>query len=287
MIELIYLAATGVAQQCLTEIKVPGTAGVGCYTFDLSAMTNATFTVNDTYPEPYLVAAPCRDADTSMCPACNGKSHAVASAYQVECTANRCVSLDDNGGGTATATPNADPKTGLSLLLTGGDGGRVVTYDLVCDPKASGALDRPSSPIHTTSMKYIVTWPTASACPTYAAGETCVAPTPAPTVPPVPTGPQLTYQHHEMMALIHFNMATFAQNGDPGCNAENWAKKASYAAGRTNNASTFWPAQLNTTQWMESIVDLGAKHATITAKHGCGFLNWATKVRTCEGVSCM
>jgi alpha-L-fucosidase len=270
-------------QQCPTEIKVPGAAGVGCYTFELSAMTKTTFIVNDTYPEPYLVAAPCMDADTSRCDACNGKSHAVSSAYQVECTADRCFSLNDNGGGIATSTPNADPKTGLSLLLTGGDGGRTVTYDLVCDPTATGAGDRPSSPIHTTPMKYVVTWPTASACPTYVAGETCVAPTPAPTPLPKPTGPQLEYQQHEMMALIHFNMATFAHNGDPGCNADNWAKKASYAAGPTNNASTFWPAQLNTTQWMESIKDLGARHATITAKHGCGFLNWATKSTLPDG----
>ena len=33
---------------------------------------------------------------------------------------------------------------------------------------------------------------------------------------PVPTGPQALYQRHEIMALIHFNMATYAGDGDPG-----------------------------------------------------------------------
>ena len=50
---------------------------------------------------------------------------------------------------------------------------------------------------------------------------------------PKPTPPQLKYQKDEIMALIHFNMATFAKDGDPGCDASNWNKKESYAAGPT------------------------------------------------------
>ena len=274
------------ASQCpFAPIKAPGPFDKGCYTFDLSTMTSATFTINDTYPEPYLVAAPCRDASVVSCPSCNGKSHGVASAYQVLCAAERCLSLNNNGGGKATATVNANATTGLSVRLTGGDGDRSITYDLKCDPKATGALDRPTNPMHNapTPMQYTVTWPTAAACPTYDAGETCTAPTPAPTLPVLPTAPQLLYQQHEIMALIHFNMATFAHNGDPGCNSDNWAKKASYAAGLTNDPKTFNPEKLNTTQWIDVMQDLGAKHATLTAKHGCGFLLWPTKSTLPDG----
>ena len=35
--------------------------------------------------------------------------------------------------------------------------------------------------------------------------------------PLTPTQSQLQWQKSEIMALIHFNMATFFRNGDPGC----------------------------------------------------------------------
>ena len=38
---------------------------------------------------------------------------------------------------------------------------------------------------------------------------------------PVPTPQQLEYQG-SISALIHFGMATFFHDGDPGCTAENW-----------------------------------------------------------------
>jgi hypothetical protein len=123
----VALSVSLASANCPTEVKVPGPNNAGCFTYDLSGMSNATFTVNDTWPEPYLVAAPCHDADTSACASCNGKSHGVSCAYQVLCDQDRCFSLNDNGGGSATATPNADPKTGLTVLLTGGDAGRIVT----------------------------------------------------------------------------------------------------------------------------------------------------------------
>jgi len=80
------------------------------------------------------------------------------------------------------------------------------------------------------------------------------------------------------VALIHFNMATFSRNGDPGYSADNWDKKASYAAGKTNDPATFNPTKLDTDQWAKVMIDLGAKHAVLTAKHGCGHLLWPTKV---------
>eukprot|EP00451_Oxyrrhis_marina_P003505 CAMPEP_0204274080 /NCGR_PEP_ID=MMETSP0468-20130131/24976_1 /ASSEMBLY_ACC=CAM_ASM_000383 /TAXON_ID=2969 /ORGANISM="Oxyrrhis marina" /LENGTH=458 /DNA_ID=CAMNT_0051250231 /DNA_START=32 /DNA_END=1408 /DNA_ORIENTATION=+ len=99
----------------------------------------------------------------------------------------------------------------------------------------------------------------------------------------VPTAPQLEYQQHEIMALVHFNMATFAKNGDPGCSADNWDTKQAYAAGKTNDPATFSPAKLDTDQWAQSMMDVGAKHAVLTAKHGCGFALWPSKVKLPSG----
>ena len=50
----------------------------------------------------------------------------------------------------------------------------------------------------------------------------------SPSAPPssnCPTAPQLWYEEGEIMALIHFNMATFVRDGDPGCTPENWNVK--------------------------------------------------------------
>lgn len=71
-------------------------------------------------------------------------------------------------------------------------------------------------------------------------------------------------------------MATYAKDGDPGCDATNWNQRAADATGPTSDRNTFRPRSLNTTQWFDSINALGAKIAVLTAKHGCGFLLWPT-----------
>jgi alpha-L-fucosidase len=83
------------------------------------------------------------------------------------------------------------------------------------------------------------------------------AATAAATVPQ-PTAPQLAWQRNEIMALCHFNMATFFQNGDPGCNAANWPQ--------SQQPSSFAPAHLNVSNWIASMRDLGVKEAVLTAK---------------------
>jgi alpha-L-fucosidase len=89
-----------------------------------------------------------------------------------------------------------------------------------------------------------------------------------------------------VQALIHFNMATFAHNGDPGCDASNWNVHASYAAGPTSDPKTFNPALLNVSQWIDSMHAVGAKHSVLTAKHGCGHLNWPTNTTLPDGSRC-
>ena len=100
---------------------------------------------------------------------------------------------------------------------------------------------------------------------------------------PVPTPSQARYQDTDFIALIHFNMGTFAHNGDPCCDPSNWNVKAPYATGKTSDPATFNPAKLNTTQWFDSINALGANIAVLTAKHGCGFGLWPTKTVLPDG----
>ena len=92
---------------------------------------------------------------------------------------------------------------------------------------------------------------------------------------PVPSAAQLEYQQREIVALTHFNMATFFREGDPACSAFNWAKSQKPAA--------FAPTKLNISNWLESYRAVGAKSAILTAKHGCGFHLWPTNVTLPNG----
>mmetsp|Transcript_31928 Transcript_31928/g.71728 ORF Transcript_31928/g.71728 Transcript_31928/m.71728 type:complete len:491 (+) Transcript_31928:71-1543(+) len=121
-------------------------------------------------------------------------------------------------------------------------------------------------------------FPAVRLCLLFASGASVLA-----SMIPVPSPAQLRYQSTDFVALIHFNMATFAKNGDPGCNWANWNTLEPYAMGKTRDPATFNPTRLNTSQWMESITALGANIAVLTAKHGCGFLLWPTKARLPDG----
>ena len=89
---------------------------------------------------------------------------------------------------------------------------------------------------------------------------------------PVPSAAQLRYQDTDFIALIHFNMGTYAHNGDPCCDKGNWDVLAPYASGKTQDPTTFNPVKLNTTQWMDSITGLGANIAILTGRFFCFFL---------------
>jgi hypothetical protein len=146
-------------------------------------------------------------------------------------------------------------------------------------------------------------------------------PTPAGGIP-VPTPQQLAYQG-EISALIHFGMATFFHDGDPGCTAKNWHGCDTNGGLTTCNSSdvaSFNPTALNISAWVDSFKDLGATSAVLTAKvttaspppllsptplfasppffpspltplpaasrplqHGCGFLGWRTNTTLPDG----
>eukprot|EP01084_Bolivina_argentea_P246555 412606_1 len=87
---------------------------------------------------------------------------------------------------------------------------------------------------------------------------------------PIPSLSQYEYQQREIVALTHFNMGTFYGDSDPSCNSKNWAQ--------SGNPKNFAPLNLNITNWVESYKAVGAKSAVLTAKHGCGFVLYPTKV---------
>ena len=78
----------------------------------------------------------------------------------------------------------------------------------------------------------------------------------------IPTAEQLAWQADEVGVIIHFNMATMV--GSQGCRSD------------PPDISNFKPSKLNTDQWVEAMVNLGAKYAVYVAKHGCGFATWPT-----------
>ncbi len=99
---------------------------------------------------------------------------------------------------------------------------------------------------------------------------------------PIPTPQQLKYPG-TISALIHFNMATFFHDGDPGCNAQNWLGCDPNGGCNSSDPRSFNPTSLNVSNWIVSMKAIDAKWGVITAKHGCGFLLWDTNVTLPDG----
>ncbi|KAJ5281999.1 Glycoside hydrolase family 29 [Penicillium angulare] len=83
----------------------------------------------------------------------------------------------------------------------------------------------------------------------------------------LPTKEQLQFQEKEIGVLIHFEIATYLSID--GCNN---------VPNLVPNTSLFDPTLLNTDAWMDTITALGAKYATLVAKHNCGFTTWPSEV---------
>jgi alpha-L-fucosidase len=83
----------------------------------------------------------------------------------------------------------------------------------------------------------------------------------------LPTKEQLAWQDNEIGVIIHFEIATYLSVD--GCNN---------IPNLLPNQSLFDPTLLNTDQWVDTIKSLGAKYATLVAKHNCGFTTWPSEV---------
>lgn len=84
----------------------------------------------------------------------------------------------------------------------------------------------------------------------------------------LPTKEQLAFQDNEIGVLIHFDPSQYL--GLNGCNED---------PGLVPKPDLFDPASLDTDQWMDAAATLGAKFATLVAKHNCGFATWPTEVQ--------
>ena len=217
---------------------------------------------------------------------------------------DRCIALGSIGQ--ATASPLhavVTESTGIGLEYAGGDNSRAFAYELQCNDNDQGGPDVGVGVVEHPRETYRVTWAHKAFCPTKSTGA-CPpslppAPAPAPPAPPppgpkphapawgtvpLPTPPQLAYYHSEVRALIHFNMATFIKDGDPGCSADNWNTKKPYASGPSSDPATFNPTKLNFSNWIDSFDAVGIRNAVMTAKHGCGHLLWPTQTLLPGGV---
>ena len=308
---LLLLASNGTAPLCTFVANASTTASSAtCYTFDLSQVPAHTWSLNtSTCPlsdcNLYYVAAPC---GAVAVPPSGGRCAATVGqnvpAFQVPNNPNTstpCVALGALGAASTAMAPipgaSADaPPLGMRLEYTSGAAGRKFVYWLMCNDNDQGGPDAGRGIVEHPSFTYSATWSHKGFCPVASPGA-CgsspvppLPPAPTPTMPPtmpqpaswgtvpLPTPPQLNYYSSELRALIHFNMATFIHDGDPGCSTANWLTTQPYATGPSGDEATFNPTLLNISQWVDSMRALGVANAVLTAKHGCGHLLWPTKV---------
>jgi alpha-L-fucosidase len=85
-----------------------------------------------------------------------------------------------------------------------------------------------------------------------------------------PTPAQLSWlEQSDIGFLIHYNMASYLPVEYDGCNREPTL---------VPDVNLFNPSTLNTDNWVQTFVDVGAKYAILVAKHNCGFTTWPTQV---------
>ena len=325
------------AEECVFEAASRGCAILRWDIAGLAAAVPAAghLQLNDSWPEPYLVAPPCGTVDISSCPACKAVCRggdgvgsrcggaAAPVGVQLEpffttsgapdpkrpCSeGSRCFSI---GGSHARAAPidPADPGRGLHLAYPGGDDGRELHHWIHCDPAATKTTAPTTLVTFDNNLPgYNVNWTSALGCPTISKGNCSTAGLPK------PTPEQLAWQQGEIMALIHFEMATFY--GESGCGAANWP-----GANGSSNPKSFAPTNLSTDSWAASmqvrephflsvfrlkrsfcqhrlgtkigralkkesdvfLQALGVKESVLTAKHGCGFCIWPTTAKLPDG----
>ena len=81
-----------------------------------------------------------------------------------------------------------------------------------------------------------------------------------------PTPPQAAWHDMELGMFIHFDLFTWY----PEYNFRSWQHLTS--------PETFQPAKLDTDQWIEAAVGMGARYAVLVARHCLGFSLWPTDV---------
>lgn len=120
-----------------------------------------------------------------------------------QCSAgSRCISIGKTGVRAEPIDPS-DPNVGLHLVYGGGDSGRQLHHWIYCDKMVSTIVPHTLVAFDPSLPGYNVNWTSSAGCPTTSKGNCSAANIPK------PTPEQLAWQQGEIMALVHFNMATY------------------------------------------------------------------------------
>ena len=99
-----------------------------------------------------------------------------------------------------------------------------------------------------------------------------LAPRVAAQAMPLPTAEQLHYMDSELTMFIHFSVCTF----NDACDGGQQNCIGSGASSHAYPAASFAPTALDTDQWAQTAVAMGAKQACLTTHHSGGFALWPT-----------
>ena len=134
----------------------------GCLAVDLSAMfdpAHPAFTLHDSYPMTYSVAAPCHNVSyAAHCTAC-AERPGDAPAFAHGGSPEKCYALGRLGSASAERT-----ATGIRVTYGDGDslglgGPRQLIYDLICDDGAAGKKYRHHHQHHHVHVRQTQLWP--------------------------------------------------------------------------------------------------------------------------------
>ncbi len=191
------------AGQCVFNLPVYTSPSPACFQYDLRPLARDTtiYTRQDSYPDSYLVSAPCSVVPLPQAN-CKNLSCPVlmpSPLYQLYPQNGGCIACGAANTITATLLDSSNPSAGVKVGYSGGNtcpgvsSPRTMAYWLKCNQSAP--VDSvPSSEILTnTEDGYVVVWETRFACPTQVAPDSC------PVVPqPTPTPAQLRWQQLEI-----------------------------------------------------------------------------------------
>ncbi|CAF1469074.1 unnamed protein product [Rotaria magnacalcarata] len=86
-----------------------------------------------------------------------------------------------------------------------------------------------------------------------------------------PTPAQLSWlEQSDIGFLIHCNMTSYIPVEYDGCNRN---------PSLVPDINLFNSSLLNTDNWIQTFIDVGAKYAVLVAKHNCDFTTWPTKIQ--------
>lgn len=100
-----------------------GTAS-SCEVLELSALPSTVYRMNDSFPDNYLVTAPCNDVVTPSGAVCNSSA--------VQGPSSSC-GLPLGALALNSTAPLPNGEDGMRITMQGGVGGRALVYDMICD----------------------------------------------------------------------------------------------------------------------------------------------------------